>query len=444
MKNLTQGNIYKNFFIFAFPLVLSGVLTQSYATINTVIAGQYLGDTGLAAIGTTAPFVSFLNSVFWGFANGIGVYISNLYGAGKFYRLKNVVINNGLFLLSFITLICGLILLFKSNIYSFLQIDSAVLKYSNIYFSILTLGKSILIFNTFFVYIFNALGDSAFPFCLSIISAVLNIAGNILLVAVFKIGIAGLAVSTVFSALVVDICYILKLPCYFKRMNVDKHKTIFNFKYVKSTMQFSIFTMLQQSVMYFSSMILSPIVNGLGSAASASYTVTLRVYDVNSAIYQHSARTIGNFIGQCNGGKKYHLIKKGLWVGILQNILFVLPILLLCFIFPEQVCKIFFESSATGQAFEYSVVFVKFYLPFIFFNILANALHHFLRGMGEMKALLITGISGCLSRIMFSLLLVPYLGIHGIYVGWVMFWIGDAALGFMFYRFGKWRKDIKI
>ena len=89
MKDLTKGNIYKTFILFAIPLILSGVLSQCYNLIDTVIAGKYLGDTGLAAIGSTSAFVTFCSSIFWGFANGASVQIASLFGAKKYQPEEN-------------------------------------------------------------------------------------------------------------------------------------------------------------------------------------------------------------------------------------------------------------------------------------------------------------------------------------------------------------------
>ena len=65
MKDLTKGNMYKTFFLFGLPLVLSGLLSQMYSTIDTAIAGRFLGETGLASIGATAPLITFISSLFW-------------------------------------------------------------------------------------------------------------------------------------------------------------------------------------------------------------------------------------------------------------------------------------------------------------------------------------------------------------------------------------------
>ena len=442
MKDLTRGSIYKNYFVFALPMVLAGVLSQMYHIIDTIIAGKLIGDSALAAIGATSPFVSFINSFFWGYSCGIGIYVANLFGAKKYFRVKNVIVNN-LWFISFIIILMSIFTLtFKDVLYSFLQVDVKIIKETDIYFTICTMGNVFILLQNTFLNIMNGLGDSNYPFKMSMLCAVTNIAGNIFTVTVLDMGIAGLAVSTVISSVIVDIFYSVKLKKCFKTMRCNSHKSILSKRVIKDTLHYSLPTMIQQSIMYFSSMILSPIVNGIGSAATASYTVILRVYDINAAIYQNSAKTIGNHTAQCYGAKKYKRIRKGFLVGVLQNILFVLPTLLACILFPHQVCGLFFSDDASQTAIAYSVNFLKYFMPLLLINVIGNALHNFFRGIDQMKALIISTLSGTVTRIISTIILVKFFGIYGFFIGWVFFWIADTILGLSFYFFGKWRKKI--
>lgn len=444
MKDLTSGNIYKNFFLFALPIVFSGILSQMYSTINMIIAGRFIGEQALGAIGATTPLATFINSILWGFATGIGIYASSLFGAKKYYRLKSVVFNNFLCLAVAIVFLSVLLIIFKDYIYGFLKIDKSILKDADTYFVICTLGKVFILMPAAFVYIITGMGDSSFPFKMSILSSVLNIAGNVLSVTVFKIGVLGIALSSVLASLFVTLCYNHKLNKYFELLRVKKRTVRFSFKIIRETFQYSIPSMLQQSIMYFSSMILSPIVNGISASATASYTVVLKITDLNQNIYQNSARTIGSYTAQCYGAKKYGNLEKGFYVGIVQNILFVLPVLLVCIIFPNFVCGLFLDSEASATAVNYSVNFLKFCLPFIIFNVINNACHHFFRGIKRMTALLLATLCGSVARIVVSGILAPEYGIYGIYVGWVFSWFADAAFGLIYYYFGKWRKDLKV
>lgn len=444
MKDLTKGNIYKTFILFAIPMVLSGVLSQGYSTINTIIAGKLIGSDALAAIGAVSPFETFLNSIFWGYGGGVGIYVANLFGSGDYYRMKQVIMNNMLMLSALILMASALIIIFRWPVYDFLQIDPAILEDANRYMVISMAGKVTVLFNVNCVFLINAMGDGGFPFYMSLISAIVNIAGNIFVVTVLEMGVEGMALSTVFSALIVSTCYCLKLRRCFRQLDVHKQKSCLDLSVLKETFHYSFGTMLQQSVMYFSSLVLSPLVNGIGSAASASYTVTLRIYELNANIYQNSSKTVGNYIAQCYGAKKYENFRKGIRVGFLQSILFVMPTLLVCIFLAGPVSKLFYEADASGVAVEYTIIYLRYYLPFLILNVVANLFHNFFRGIARMKSLLIATVVGSLARILISMILIGPLGIHGIYVGWVMAWLFDAVAGVLMYLKGKWRRELNV
>lgn len=443
MRDLTKGNIYKTFLLFAIPMVFAGVLSQCYSVVNTVIAGKLLGEESLAAIGAIAPLESFLNGLFGGYGMGLGMYTAFLFGAKKYQRMRQVIVSNTLFLTGIIVVITTILICFRGQVYSFLNIDPNVQAECNLYFSIQIASKAVQIFAINSVYIINGMGDSRFPFFISLLSTVFNILLSILAVAGFGLGVEGIALTNTVSASVVSICYFVKMKRCFRQLGVVGSGGIFSFRAICETARYSVFAMIQQSVMTFSGLILSPMINAIGSAASASYTVTLRVYDVNAVIYQNSAKTLGNYTAQCYGAKRYDLLKKGIWVGLLQNLLFVLPVLLVSILAAPFVASIFYADHSATVSVQYTISFLRYFMPFLIFNIIANLFHNFFRGIGCMTVVLFSTLTGTVIRIVAGLLLIPYFGIYGYYIGWVLFWIFDGLTGLIFYRFGKWRRILK-
>ena len=97
MKDLTKGNIYKTFFVFGFPLVLSGMLSMAFNTVDTVIVGRFLGTKALAALGATSPLIMFVSALFWGYSVGCSIYMAKLFGAKEYQKLKSVFYSNIVF-----------------------------------------------------------------------------------------------------------------------------------------------------------------------------------------------------------------------------------------------------------------------------------------------------------------------------------------------------------
>ncbi len=441
MKNLTQGNIYKNFILFAIPMVLAALLSQGYNMIDTIIAGRFLGSDGLAAIGTTAAFISFASGFFWGFASGASIFTASLFGAQEYSRIKTATYHNIGATAVMSALFCTAVIIFCDDILRLLRVDPEIFVEAKIYFTIYMGGLFLMLLNNSFVHIMNSFGLSSFPFFMSMLSAILNIIGNILAVAVFDLGVAGIAWATVLSALIVDICYFLRLRACFREIGVLSFRVKFDKGMLRKIFTYAMPTALQQEIMYTSTMLISPLVNGLGSAASASYTVIMRIYEINAGIYQNSAKTLSNYAAHCRGSRvPVTYFKKGVRVGLLQGLIFLSAPLLICSLFAKEVSGLFFPSGFGGEALDYTIIFAKVYLPFIVFNVINNLFHAFYRGTASMKLLVSLTAIGSASRLIFTVVLLKY-GMHGVFMGWVLSWIFEAVTALATYLFGMWKKD---
>ena len=433
MKDLTTGNIYKNFILFALPMVFSGLLSQAYATIDTVIAGKYLGDVGLAAVGATAPLVSFVSSTFWGASVGFAVYIANLFGSKEYIRIKNAVFTGMITFFLLILSVSLLLIVFRNPLYSFLKIDSLTLHDADIYFTVYIAGLAFIIFNTFNLLVMNSFGISTFPFVMSILSAVLNIFGNVFTIIVLGWGVFGVALSSVVSSLIVDICYIFKYRACFREMGVLKEKPRFTQNAISSSVNYVLPNTFQQMIMYASGFLISPIVNSIGQSATAAYTVIHRIYEINATVYQNSSKTVANYTAQANGAGKKSLFRRGVRVGLIQAFLFALPFVLSCSIFAEDIVKLFFDKYADSVSRDYAITFLRAYLPFIAINVIANLFHAFFRGLGEKLPLVIATFAGSVVRIVVTFLMIESLGMNGMFIGWAVSWVADAIVGIIYY-----------
>lgn len=442
MKDLTQGNIYKVFIFFAIPLVLSGLLSQAYGVINTMIAGKFLGEDGIAAIGSTNSFTELISSVFWGFSAGFSVFVARLFGAKDYAEMKTSIYSNCIFMAITIFAIAVSAVILIRPIFSFLKVDAGIYRDAAIYYRVYLLGLIFIIFNNTGVLIMNALGMSSYPLKMSILSTIMNICGNIFAVTVLKAGVLGIALSSVLSAVVVDICYFTKLKQSFKELNLRPAERLFDIKSVKRSFRYSLPGMFQQSALYFTSLWIAPLINGISASATAAYSVTLKIYEINAKNYQNSTKTLSTYTAQCIGAGKFDQIKKGVFVGFLQANLFLLPVLAICLIFSKEICRAFFPADYSGEAFQYTLDYVRYFLPFIVFNLVNSLFHGFYRGTGTMGILIFVTCVGAISNIIFSEIFTPLKGIYGIYLGLVLSWVTEAVITGILYFRGHWQKRL--
>ncbi|MBE6568546.1 MAG: hypothetical protein E7657_07815 [Ruminococcaceae bacterium] len=433
MKDLTQGNVYKTFFFFALPLVFAGFLLQAYNLIDTVIAGRFLGETGLAALGATSELIILTNSTFWGINAGLGIYTASLFGARKYAELKNNLYTTFLILFGSMLFIGILLVIFREPIFDFLRVDDAIRAEATKYFTVYILGFALVVTNDFGLCTLNALGASDFPFKMALLSMTLNISGNLLAVAVLDLGVLGLAISSVTAAFIVDVFYFFKIRRCLGELGVLENTPFRpSLPHLKQSGIYAIPPGFQQLVMYISSFLILPLINSIGDAASAAYIVILQLYSVVAEVYQGSSKTISNYVAQATGAGKTHLYVRGIRAGLLQAVLFALPLVLIFALFPRFFVGLFFPTGFSGEAMDYAILFLTACLPFVLINTVNNLFHSYFRGVADAKLLLITTAFGSFSRLLLTYLLIGR-GMTGVFLGWAGSWVLEALLNAALY-----------
>ncbi len=442
MKEAAKGNIYKTFFLFGLPMVLSGLLSMTFSTVDTVIVGRFLGTKALAALGATSPLITFVSSVFWGYNVGFSIYLAKLFGAREYEKLKSVFYTNLVFSFCLSVAICGSLLIFHEPIFDFIKVDESLRKMAFEYFAVYVGGLFFITSSITGSYTVNVFGFRGYPLLMSLISAVINLIGNILSAIVFKWGVLGIAGFSVFAALVVDVAYFGKIRSCFRWLGVGRKKAEIRFVHIKDTLPYALPNTVQQIIMYMSSMLVSPLVNGLGVAASASYSVVSNVHNIVKHVYQHSARYLSVYSAQCVGEKKYGEIKRGVWAGFLQGVAFSLPFMISCIVFAEPICNLFVKDGSDLATREYSYLFAKRYLPFALFDLICNLFHALYKGVKAPMHLIGGTLVSATSRIGFSYLFIKK-GIKGFYSAWILSWVIEAVFVVVAYFIGLWRPDRK-
>lgn len=437
MKKLYEGNnIRRNFFRYAFPLVLTTLFSQAYLIINTIMAGKLIGDDAISAIGSTSPLIQLISSIFWGYESGFTIYVAMLFGKGDYKKMINVIKINLTFVSLIIIIISTLLIVFYKNIFSFLNIEQSIFKEAFSYYSVYIAGLVFLNFVWCGVYISNALGLTIFPLFASFISNVINIAGNYILIRSFDMGVMGTAISTIFAAACVSFFYFCVLKREFKKAGIETGGFYIDKSELKSSFNFGVPSMLQQSVMYICTALVSPLTNLCGTGAIAGYTVGMRLYDLNAGVYQNSNKTVSNFIAQCVGAGKYHRVKEGIKAGLVQTMIFLLPFLFLTIFCATPVSKVFLTDK---DSIHYAKVFMQFCMPFVLFNVTNNLIHGIFRSVGAGKYLVISTVVYSISRFGFSYLLYAKYEMYGIYAAIVLAWVAEAIFGMIIYFSGKWK-----
>ena len=163
MKDLTKGNIYKAFFVFAIPIILSSVLSSMFSVVDTAIAGQYLGSHGLAAVAAPGAAFSVVYAVFYGHAYGLAVYVGNAFGGKEYRRLRNAVTTNMIVVLAVSVAIAVLSIIFWKPVFAYLKIEDALYEDARTYYFFLCINIIVYMVGHFYHIACNAVGVTTFP-----------------------------------------------------------------------------------------------------------------------------------------------------------------------------------------------------------------------------------------------------------------------------------------
>jgi Na+-driven multidrug efflux pump len=434
-KNLTNANIYKNYFLYALPLILSSILSSLYSTVDAVIAGKFISEHALGAISATSSYDILFQSFFNGFSCGFSVYIAQLFGKGDRVTIKRSIVDMLSFVAIVSTVVSILSIVFRAPIFDYLNIDPVLRRDAELYFIIYTAGYVFNFVNMILLRALYALGVTAFSIYATTISALLNILGNLLTVLVLDWGITGLALSTVVSILSATVIYATTMRRAFKELSTERISYRFSIKYVRLSLSYTIPAAIQKLAFHATGIFIAPAINGLGADATTGYSVMTRTYNLCAQSFWNTCSAVDCHTAQCVGmgeGETKRL-RHGLWAGLWMNALMLSPFVLLFVFFAEPITSIFFPSDYVGPAFTYAVRFFHVYAGFLYINMIGHLMHSYMRSIGRVYTVLWITLFGSTVRVAATLLLVPLLHMDGVYIGQVLSWAADGALSVILY-----------
>ena len=432
-KNLTEGNIYKNLLIYAVPLILSSLLMQAYSTVDGMIAGKFISEYALGAVSATSSFDTLISQLMNGFFTGFAVYIAHLFGSRSYAEIKRDVVGTGFVIVLASLLFSVLTIALRTPVMTYLKIDQIIYAEAERYFIVYTAGYVIFYFNSFVLHVLHALGITSFSLYVSVLSALLNIGGNLLTILVFDMGVAGLALSTVLSALVSTVIYIVILRRAFREMPSEAVSYRPSFYCLARSARYTVPAALQMLAFHGITFFIAPAINALGAAATTGYNVANRLYSFATLCLWQATAALSCYIGQCVGVGDPAKIRRGFRCGVILNVALLLPAVLVISLFAGGIVSVFFPNGYVGEAYQYAVRYARYFLPFVFVQLVGHVLHAYMRSLARMGAVLGVTLLGSATRLAATLLLVPTLQLDGVYIGQIISWGIDALVSLLLF-----------
>ena len=306
--------------IFAMPMILGSFFQQVYNMADSIIVGQFVGSSALAAVGACAALTNVFICVALGAGVGAGVLVSRYFGARNYSKMKTIVSTS---LLSFLILSIFLGIFgfgFSNIMMSALQTPADIMDEAVLYLRVYFVGFPFLFMYNILSTMFTSIGESKIPLGLLIFSSILNIIMDLWMVAGLGLGVFGAALATLIAQ---GISAVFSLLIFLYRMR--RYESSFNWfdrQELCSMLRIAVPSVLQQSTVSIGMMIVQAVVNPFGTQALAGYSATMRVENVFSLIFVSIGNAVSPYVSQNLGAKQSQRIKKGYHAALVLDVCF--------------------------------------------------------------------------------------------------------------------------
>lgn len=441
-KDLTEGRVAPILIKFALPLLLSMVFQQLYNIADSLVAGKFISEEALAAVGNSYEITLIFIAFAFGCNMGTSILVSQFFGAKRYDDVRLAITTSYIstFVLVVVLTICGI--LGTDGLLSLINTPQEIFADSALYLDIYIYGLVFLFFYNLATGVFSALGDSRTPFVFLAISSTANIFMDILFVTAFSMGVDGVAWATFICQ---GVSCILANAVLVKRISsMTKGQTkgrLFDRRMFFKFIYLAVPSILQQSFVSVGNILVQTIINSFGSAVIAGYSAAIKLNNLVITSTTTLANAVSSFTSQNIGAAKYERVVSGWRVGIAFTECMLIPIILLFTLGADLVLRIFLDdvsslAMATGRSF--LLIVAPFYLVVAIKNI-SDAV---LRGAGDMKPFMADTFIDLLLRVGLSWLFSSYWGTVGIWLSWPVGWSVATVISIFFYLSGHWKKRI--
>ena len=435
---MTQGNPMCQILMFSLPLLAGNFLQQMYNMVDSMIVGQFVGTTALAAVGSAFTVVAFLSSFFIGLGMGTVILVSQYYGAGDSQKLRATVdtiytvLAVGAIPLSIIGMLC------VDPIAALLQVPNDVLPEFRTYLLVILGGLIGMFGYNANSGILQGLGDSRSPLLFLIIASVINIVLDLVFVLVFDLGAMGTAVATIIAQVFSWLFGVVWINRHYPQLRIRPFSFRFDREIFGKILRIGIPIGVQQALFSFGSMTMTSLVNSCGATFAAGYNAAGKVDTFAYLPLQSFSSAVTTFAGQNIGAGKIDRVRSGVRAGMILSTASSVVLAAILLVFGEQLLGLFTTDAAViadGMAYMIRV------LPFYWLLGIICTLGGVLRGSGAVTVPIITNILVLwLLRLPSAYLLAEHFGSYAMHFNCAIGWAAELVVDIPYYLSGRWKK----
>lgn len=434
-KDLTVGSPSKVLWSFCLPLFGSVIFQQLYNIADSLVAGKFVGENALAAVGNSYEITLILLAFAFGCNIGGSVVVSKLFGAKKYSDMETAV--HTLFISSGILCLVLMVLawVFCPGLLRLINTPAEIFDDSKLYLNIYILGLPFTFFYNASTGIFSALGDSKTPFIFLAISSLSNIGADILFVTAFKMGVAGVAWATFICqgvSCILAMAFVLKRIKSVRDKEKEKPKK-FSLEMLGEIAKIAVPSILQQSFVSVGNIIIQGVINSFGASVIAGYSAAIKLNNMVITSFSTISNGVSNYTAQNVGAQKAERIKKGFAASVKMVWLISIPFIL-AYCFAGKYLLYLFMDSDAQLAMSTGLQILRIISPFyiiISVKIMADGV---LRGIGRMNQFMVATFTDLILRVILAIVLSKLLGVVGIWIAWPVGWTIATCVSLIFYK----------
>ena len=419
---------------FCLPLFASVIFQQLYNIADSWVAGRFIGQNALAAVGNSYEITLIFIAFAFGCNMGCSVTVSGFFGAKDYNRMKSAVYTA--MLATGIVCACMMVsgLVFSDSLLQWIKTPEEVLAGSKQYLDIYLWGLPFLFFYNLSTGIFSALGDSRTPFVFLVISSLSNIVLDVLFVTAFQMGVSGVAWATFLCqgvSCVLAVITVLKRLRKFKSVGSAKW---FDWMILKKFVSIAIPSTLQQSFISVGNIIIQSIINGFGTEVMAGYSGAIKLNNLVITSFTTLGNGMSNYTAQNLGAGKLDRIEDGFKAGLRLVWILCLPFAFAYFFFGRNLME-FFLKEPTQAALSSGFAFLRIVSPFYFVVAAKLVTDGILRGSGRMGQFMTATFTDLILRVILAFAFSgTALKSIGIWCAWPVGWTVATVMSLCYYR----------
>ena len=438
-KDLTVGEPEKVLWKFCLPLFGSIVFQQLYNIADSLVAGKFIGENALAAVGNSYEITLIFIAFAFGCNMGCSVIVSQFFGAKKFSKMKTAVSTACIASAVLCAALMAGGILGCDALLRGINTPQEVFADSKLYLDIYIWSLPFVFFYNIATGIFSALGDSKTPFIFLAISSTANIGMDILFVTALNMGVAGVAWATFLCQGVSCMLAVIVVFRRFRTIETAEKPKLFSVPLLKKIAIVAIPSILQQSFISVGNIIIQSVINTFGASVIAGYSASVKLNNLVITSFTTLGNGISNYTAQNVGADKPLRVCQGFRAGLKLVWMLCVPLTVLYFLAGQYLLYLFLDNP-TGTAMQVGIQFLRILSPFYFVVSAKLVSDGILRGAGQMKPFMIGTFTDLVLRVVLAKVLSIPFGPLGIWCAWPIGWSISAAMSVFFYEKGPWKK----